>query len=60
MKKANNKRLIVKEGSVRAVNPIIYETIKELDTLTTQIANDVKEIVDLAQEVFIDETKNKK
>ena len=39
---------------------IIYETIKELDTLTTQIANDVKEIVDLAQEVFIDETKNKK
>lgn len=36
------------------------EISKLIEDLTNVVADDLKEIADLAQEVFIDETKNKK
>ena len=36
------------------------EISEHIENLTNVIADDLKEIVELAQEVFIDETKNKK
>lgn len=36
------------------------EISEHIENLTNIIAGDLKDIVELAQEVFIDETKNKK